>query len=75
MKQAHSMTMIRYEDVKNDNTKTTWALFGYIPQSDKLQVVSTGTGGIQGFTDELNTGIVGYGINPGVNEIELLIHK
>jgi len=50
-----------YDDVKKDSTKTNWVLFGYAPQSNKLQVVGTGEGGIEEFTEELNTGTAGYG--------------
>jgi hypothetical protein len=52
----------RYEDVKKDSTKTNWTLFGYVPQSNKLQVVGSGEGGIEEFTEELNSGTPGYGM-------------
>jgi len=49
-----------YEDVKKDSTKTNWALFGYVPNSNKLYVAGSGEGGIEEFTEELNSGTPGY---------------
>lgn len=52
----------RYEDVKNDKTPTTWALFDYVPKTNKLKLVGSGTGGIDEMQEELTEGTPAYGI-------------
>ncbi len=51
----------RYEDVKNDKTKTNWCLLGYVPKTNKLEVVGSGSEGVQEMLEDLNEGTPGYG--------------
>lgn len=50
-----------YEDVKLDSSATNWTLFGYVPGTNKLQVTASGSGGLEEFAEELNSGTPGYG--------------
>ncbi|ESO02119.1 hypothetical protein HELRODRAFT_161356 [Helobdella robusta] len=50
-----------HKEVSDPKSPTNWALFGYDGKSDVLIVVGKGDGGIQEFTDELNSGRMMYG--------------
>jgi len=51
---------VRYADVKDDKTATNWALFGYVPKTNKIQVVGSGEGGLPEMLEELNEGAPCY---------------
>ncbi|XP_018330973.1 drebrin-like protein [Agrilus planipennis] len=63
-----SLNLSRYRDtllhawkeVLDDKNETNWALFGYEGQTNTLKVVSTGSGGIEELTEELNSGKIMY---------------
>ncbi|XP_024083591.1 drebrin-like protein isoform X2 [Cimex lectularius] len=49
-----------WKDVLDDKTQTNWALFGYEGQTNNLQFVSKGDGGLEELKDELNSGKIMY---------------
>ncbi|KAK9501942.1 hypothetical protein O3M35_012570 [Rhynocoris fuscipes] len=49
-----------WKDVVDDKTATDWALFGYEGQTNTLQFVSKGDGGLEELKDELNSGKIMY---------------
>jgi len=49
-----------YREVQSDKSSTNWALFGYVPKTNKLKLDSTGTGDIEELKEELSDGKVQY---------------
>ncbi|XP_037031899.1 drebrin-like protein [Bradysia coprophila] len=49
-----------WKDVLDDKTPTDWALFSYEAQSNDLKVVSTGDGGLNELSEDLNSGKIMY---------------
>jgi outer membrane biosynthesis protein TonB len=49
-----------FREVQNEKSSTTWAVFGYVPKTNKLKLDSTGTGDIDELREELSDGKVQY---------------
>ncbi|KAJ5069708.1 coactosin [Anaeramoeba ignava] len=49
-----------YDDVRDDSNETTWAVFSYEADSNKLQVIGTGTQSVDEFLPLLADDIVAY---------------
>jgi len=49
-----------YREVQNEKSSTTWALFGYVPKSNKLKLDETGSGDIEELKEALSDGKVQY---------------
>ncbi|KAH3732889.1 cervical SH3P7 [Pelomyxa schiedti] len=48
-------------DVRNDKTETNWALFTYVPRTNKIKLASTGTGHVDELIDDLTDSKIFYG--------------
>jgi len=49
-----------FREVQNEKSSTTWAVFGYVPKTNKLKLDATGSGDIDELREELNDGKVQY---------------
>lgn len=49
-----------WKDVVDDKTPNNWALFGYERQTNDLQVIGKGDGGLEELADEFNSGKIMY---------------
>jgi len=51
-----------FREVQNEKSSTIWAIYGYVPKTNKLKVDATGSGDMEELKEELSDGKVQYAV-------------